>query len=73
MANKRKEFVYVVYDYDTDKEIGSFASFTKDTEQKMRDYLVKHGAIPNDAIVRFKGCTRVCSLVDRYKLPKGDR
>jgi len=48
----RKEFVYVVFDNETDKEIGRYASWTHDTSMKMRDYLVKHGDIPYDAYVR---------------------
>ena len=52
MKTKRREYVYIVFDYHGEKEIGSFSSCTMDTIQKMRDYLVKHGDIPNDAIVR---------------------
>lgn len=48
----KKTFTYLVFDYESDKEIGSFTSFTHDTPAKMRDYLVKHGDIPNDAYVR---------------------
>ncbi len=52
MKTKRREYVYFVFDYSTDKEIGSYASFTCDTSMKMREYLIKHGDIPNDAYVR---------------------
>ena len=49
---RRKEYVYIVFDYHGEKELGSFASFTMDTPAKMRDYLVRCGDIPNDALVR---------------------
>lgn len=49
---KRREFRYIVFDYDGEREIGAFSSFTLDTCAKMRNYLVKHGDIPNDALVR---------------------
>lgn len=52
MSHKRREYVYFVYDYDTYRVIGSYASFTRDTSAKMRDYLVRHGDIPQDAYVR---------------------
>ena len=52
MKTKRREYVYIVFDYHGDKEIGSFSSWTHDTISKMRDYLVKYGDIPYDAIVR---------------------
>lgn len=48
----RKESVYAVFDHETDREIGRYASWTRDTPAKMRDYLVRHGSIPNDAYVR---------------------
>ena len=49
---KRRTFVYIVFDYEGERELGSFSSFTHDTPTKMRAYLVKHGDIPYDALVR---------------------